>query len=214
MKSFFGPLRETVASWRSRPRIAVPRGSDELEVITRRFLLYGVMPLWFVPAVTDYLMHRRTDIEHTSGTRESAIHALMMAEAGIPVMLGLFARINPLVLGTMYVAAGIHAATALWDVQVATEDREVHPMEQHIHSFLEVLPLTAIAFLSCLHWDQVRAFTGDDPDRWKLLPKRERLSGRYVASITAAVGGFIVLPYGEELFRCIRTRCRSARGRG
>ena len=171
MKSFFGSLRETVTSWRSRPRIPVPRGSDELEVITRRFLLYGVMPLWFVPAVTDYLMHRRTDIEHTSGTRESAIHALMMAEAGIPVMLGLFARINPLVLGTMYVAAGIHAATALWDVQVATEDREVHLMEQHIHSFLKCSPHRDA--LSRLHWDQVRAFTGDDLIGGN-LPKRER----------------------------------------
>src|SRR5699024_4091739 len=181
-----------------RQRTADPRRMTHLELIPRRFLLSGVIPLWFVPAVTDYLMHRHTDIEHTSGTRESAIQARMMAEAGIPVMLGLFARINPFVLGNMYVAAGIHAATALGDVQLATEDREVHPMEQHIHSFLEVLPLTAIAFLSCLHWDQVRAFTGDDPDRWKLLPKRERLSGRYVASIVAAVGGFIVLPYGRN----------------
>src|SRR5699024_12218442 len=104
--------------------------------------------------------------------------------------------------------------TAMCDVHVATDYLEVHPMEQHIHRFLEVLPLTAIVVLSCLHWDQVRAFTGDDPDRGKLLPKRERLSGRYVASIVAAVGGFIVLPYGEELFRCIRTQRRSARSRG
>src|SRR5699024_10135233 len=139
---------------------------------------------------------------------------LMMAEAGIPVMLGLFARINPLVLGTMYVAAGIHAATALWDVQVATEDREVHPLEQHIHSFLEVLPLTAIAFLSCLHWDQVRAFTGDDPDRGKLLPRLARLSGRHVAGLIWAVGGLLVLPHGRELFGCIRAQRRSVRGRG
>lgn len=214
MKSFFGFLGRTAQRWRLRPTLPVPQGSDELEVITRRFLLYGVLPLWFVPAVADHLMHRRTDIEHTSGTRESAIHALMMAEAGVPVMLGLFARINPLVLTTMYAAAGVHAATALWDVQVATEDREVHPMEQHIHSFLEVLPLTAIAFLSCLHWDQVRAITGNGPDRWKLLPKQERLSGGYVASIAAAVGVFIVLPYGEELLRCIRAQRRLSRSRG
>ncbi len=155
-------------------------------------------------------MHRRTNIEHTSGTRESAIHALMMAEAGVPVMLGLFARINPLVLGTMYGAAAVHAATALWDVRDATEDREVRPVEQHIHSFLEVLPLTAISFLSCLHWDQVRAFTGTDPDLWKFQPKRERLSGGYAAGIAAAVGCFIVLPYGEELLRCLRAQRRTA----
>lgn len=210
MQSFSESLSRTVARWRSRPTLSVPADSEDLEVITRRFLLYGVLPLWFVPAVADHVMHRRTDIEHTSGTRESAIHALMMAEAGVPVMLGLFARINPLVLSTMYGAAAIHAATALWDVHVATEDREVRPVEQHIHSFLEVLPLTAIAFLSCLHWDQVRAFAGTDPDRWKLQPKRERLSGGYVAGIAAAVGCFIVLPYGEELLRCVRAQRRRA----
>ncbi|MFF2147014.1 hypothetical protein [Kitasatospora sp. NPDC058190] len=38
-------------------------------------------------------------------------------------------------------AALAHGATALWDVALATGEREVTPIEQHIHSFLEVLPL-------------------------------------------------------------------------
>jgi hypothetical protein len=43
-------------------------------------------------------------------------------------------------------AAAAHSATALYDVTLATHKREVRPIEQHIHSFLEVLPLAGIAF--------------------------------------------------------------------
>ncbi|MFC9283048.1 diguanylate cyclase [Streptomyces collinus] len=179
-----------------------------MENTNRRFLLYGVMPLWFVPAVADWVMHRRSDIEHTSGVRESAIHALMMIEAGLPVVAGLTAKVNPLVLSLMGGAALAHGATALWDVSLASDKREVTPVEQHIHSFLEVLPLTAAAFTTCLHWDQVRkAFKGGGrAGDWKLLPKERPLSAGYLGAIAAGVGLCIVLPYAEEMTRCVRAR--------
>ncbi|MBP8536558.1 diguanylate cyclase [Streptomyces sp. MK37H] len=184
----------------------VPRDAVDVEDANRRFLMYGVMPLWFVPAVADWLMHRRTRIEETSGTKESAIHALMMTEAGVPVAMGLLARVNPLVLSVMGGAAVAHGATALWDVTLATGEREVRPVEQHIHSFLEVLPLSAMAFTCCLHWDQVRAALrgGDRPEDWKLLPKDNPLPVRYLAAIGLGIGACVVLPYAEEMRRCLR----------
>lgn len=184
-----------------------------VEDANRRFVMYGVMPLWFVPAVADWIMHRRTRIEDTSGTRESALHALMMTEAGIPVAMGLLARVNPLVLSVMGGAALVHGATALWDVSLATGEREVRPVEQHIHSFLEVLPLSALAFTSCLHWDQVRAALrgGDRAEDWKLLPKENPLPARYLAAIGLGVGVCVALPYAEEMRRCVRAaRARKA----
>jgi hypothetical protein len=195
-------------SWRSGPTLRIPPGADDVENANRRFLLYGVLPLWFVPAVADWVMHRRSDIEHTSGVRESAVHALMMTEAGIPVVAGLTARVNPLVLSLMGGAALAHGATALWDVSLATDKREVRPVEQHIHSFLEVLPLTAAAFTTCLHWDQVREVTkgAGHTDDWKLLPKQRPLPARYLAAIAAGVGLCVVLPYAEEMIRCVRAR--------
>ncbi|MFF4537049.1 diguanylate cyclase [Streptomyces aureus] len=140
--------------------------------------------------VADWVMHRRSDIEHTSGVRESAVHALMMTEAGIPVVAGLTAKINPLVLSLMGSAALTHGATALWDVSLATHKRAVRPVEQHIHSFLEVLPVTAAAFTACLHWNQLRrAFrSGGRPDDWKLVPKDRPLSAGYLTAIAAGVG--------------------------
>ncbi|MEU8477279.1 diguanylate cyclase [Streptomyces hygroscopicus] len=207
------PASRAWRRWR-RPRdLKVPRKPVDVEDANRRFLMYGVMPLWFVPAVADWLMHRRTRIEHTSGTRESAMHALMMTEAGVPVAMGLLARVNPLVLSVMGGAAIAHGATALWDVSLATGEREVRPVEQHIHSFLEVLPLSAMAFTCCLHWEQVRAALrgGDRPEDWKLLPKENPLPARYLAAIGLGIGAFVVLPYAEEMKRCVRAaRIREA----
>ncbi len=201
-----------------RPPLRVAPGADDVESAGRRILLYGVLPLWFVPGVADWLMHRRSHIEETSGTRESLVHALMMTEAGVPVAAGLLAEVNPLVLSLMGAAGVAHGATALWDVAIAVEDREVHPVEQHIHSFLEVLPLTAAAFTACLHWDKVRAALrgAGGPDDWRLLPKRHPLPPSYLAAIAGSVGLFVALPYGEELVRCVRAgrRRRKERRRG
>ncbi|MCS0636887.1 diguanylate cyclase [Streptomyces sp. LP05-1] len=195
--------------WRSGPPLRVPAGADDVENASRRFLMYGVLPLWFVPAVADWIMHRRTGIEHTTGVRESAVHALMMTEAGVPVVAALTAKVNPLVLSLMGGAALAHGATALWDVSMAVEEREVRPVEQHIHSFLEVLPLTAAAFTACLHWDRVRAgFSRAHrrPDDWRLVPKDRPLPAPYLGAVAAGVGLFVVLPYAEEMWRCVRAR--------
>ncbi|MET7986609.1 MULTISPECIES: diguanylate cyclase [unclassified Streptomyces] len=194
--------------WRSQPALRIPGQAEDVENANRRFLLYGVLPLWFVPAVADWVMHRRSDIEHTSGVRESAVHALMMTEAGIPVVAGLTAKVNPLVLSLMGGAAVAHGATALWDVSLATDKREVRPLEQHVHSFLEVLPVTAAAFTACLHWDQVRATfsSGGQADDWKLVPKERPLPAGYLTALAAGVGLCVALPYAEEMVRCLRAR--------
>ena len=39
-----------------------------------------------------------------------------------------------------------------------------------------------------------------------LKSRRQRLPGRYLAAIQAAIAAFVALPYGEELLRCLRTR--------
>lgn len=67
----------------------VPRPGDDVADATTRYLLCGLLPGWFVPGLADWMMHRRTRIENTSGTKESLIHALMMTEVGIPIAMTL-----------------------------------------------------------------------------------------------------------------------------
>jgi hypothetical protein len=200
--------RTTWRPWRRTGPPSAPVPSADVEDAARRFLLLGILPLWVVPGLADWWMHRRTHIERTSGTKESAIHALMMTEAGVPVVMGLLARVNPLVLTTMGAAAVAHGATAVYDVSLATGEREIKPIEQHIHSFLEVLPLTALAFTACLHPDQVRATLrgGPQPHDWRLLPKERPLRGAYLAGLGAVIVLGIAVPYAEELRRCLRVR--------
>lgn len=194
---------------RAKPSV----GDVDVGDATVRYLLYGLLPSWFVPGVADWWMHRRTRIEDTAGSKESLIHALMMTEVGIPIALTLRYEVNPLLLTVQLGATAAHEATALWDVRTAVEsDREVEPVEQHIHSFLESLPFGALASLMCLHADQVKSLLRGgrgDPDAWRLVPRRRPLSRGYLAGIAAAIGTCVLLPYGEELLRCVRTARRN-----
>lgn len=188
--------------------ISATSHSVDVGEATTRYLLYGLLPSWFLPGVADWVMHRRTRIEDTTGTKESLIHSLMMAEVGIPIALTLRYEINPLLLSVQLAGTAAHEATALWDVRTAVEsDREVKPVEQHIHSFLESLPFGALSALMCLHHDQVKSLLRggrSDPDAWRLVPRRRPLSPGYLAGIGVAIGACVLLPYGEELLRCVR----------
>lgn len=152
---------------------------------TTRCLLYGLLPSWFVPGLADWAMHRRTRIEDTAGTKESLILPHCPEGRG----------------------------AALWDVRTAVDsDREVRPVEQHIHGFLESLPFGAPASLMCLHADQVRSLLRGgrgDPDAWRLVPRRRPLSRGCLAGIGLAIDTCVLLPYGEELLRYARTARRN-----
>src|SRR3954471_3531124 len=107
-------------------------------------LLYFVLPLWLAAGFADYLCHRASSIELTSGYKESLIHLLMFAEVAVPVLAAIFLEINALVISTMIAGFIAHQLTALWDVTFATNTRRVTPIEQQVHSFLELLPLAGM----------------------------------------------------------------------
>jgi len=180
-----------------------------VETATRRWLIGGVLPLWLGAGVADWYRHRQTRIEDTAGARESMIHLLMMAEAGIPVNLGLFCEVNPGVLATCAAALAAHGLTAYWDVSYAEQRRQVTPVEQHIHSVLEMTPVMATGFLAVLYWDQVRALVGAGPGRPDFALRRKRrdpLSPRSKLLLLGAMGLLGGLPYAEEMLRCLRRR--------
>jgi hypothetical protein len=185
------------------------QGVDEA---TRRGLQWFVLPIWIGAGLADWWCHRRTDIERTAGTAESLIHSAMMTQAGLPMLLGLFLEVNAGVLRLTYATLATHELTAIWDVAYADGRREVTPTEQHVHGFLERVPLMATVLLTTLHWDQARTLfgAGGEPD-WRLRPKRRPLSRSYRIGILVSVGALGALPYAEELVRCLRAPSRGAR---
>ncbi|MBP2293191.1 hypothetical protein [Azospirillum rugosum] len=175
---------------------------EEVRTVTRNFLLYFVIPLWLASGVADWLCHRTTDIQHTTGAKETMIHLLMLVEMGVPTLAGLFLEINSPVLALMVASFLLHEATALWDVSYAVTAREVTPIEQHVHSFLEMLPLMAVSFIAVMHWPKALALVGlrEDEDRGFRL-KRDPLPTGYIATLIGLIGLLEVLPYLEEMYR-------------
>ncbi len=176
-------------------------------------LLYFLFPLWLLAGAADYICHRRTAIERTSGIGESALHVLQAIEIGIPLIAGLFFEINALVLTILWASVLAHSLTALWDGLYTSPRRTLSPIEQHIHSHLEYVPVVAVLLVSLLYWDQLRALFGfaAEPRAFTLEPKHQPIDGRYLVLILAPVilfqGGLLL----EEFVRTWRhARTRSA----
>lgn len=173
--------------------------------------MYFVLPLWLAAGFADYLCHRAASIETTSGWKESLLHLLQFGEMAIPTLAAIFLEINALVILTMMLCLAVHEATAIWDVSYAYRTREVTPTEQHVHSFLEMLPLMGLLMVVTLHWQQFLAVFGVGRENadFGLRLRDPPLPWLYVTVILSIVLLFEVLPYLEEFLRSWRRRERS-----
>ena len=174
--------------------------------VLRNLLMYFVLPLWLAAGFADYLCHRAAHIEHTTGWKESLLHLLQFGEMAVPILAALFLEINAGVILLMILCFILHEATAYWDVRYATSRRDVAPVEQHVHSFLEILPLTGLLLVVALHWEQFISLFGFAPARFDFLPKPVPLPGSYILTVMGLTLLFEVLPYLEELVRGLRQR--------
>ena len=170
------------------------------------FISYFAIPLWIAAGSCDWFCHRITYIESNSGWRESIIHWIMLIEMGIPILLSLFFEINALIFLVAIIMWIVHEATAFWDVSYAHTRRYLSPFEQHVHSFLELMPLLILSLLSARYWQQFLSLFGLGPQTadFSLHWKREPLSRAYLVSVLVCVVFLQILPYGEELWRCWR----------
>jgi hypothetical protein len=86
--------------------------------------------------------------------------------------------------------------------------REVTPTEQHVHSFLEMLPLMGLLIIVTLHWQQFLSLfgLGQETADFTLRLRQPPLPWLYVSTILSLVVLFEILPYLEELVRGIRHR--------
>src|SRR5947209_19663713 len=157
--------------------------------LTQLVLMYFVLPLWLAAGFADYLCHRASNIATTSGAKESVLHFLQFGEMAIPILAAIFLEINALVLAVGIGCFLLHEATALWDVSYASQMREVTPLEQHVHSFLEMLPLMGLVMIAVLHWGQFLALfgLGSEAPRFTLALKPDPLPWTYVISVLVAV---------------------------
>ncbi|ADV28696.1 putative transmembrane protein [Pseudoxanthomonas suwonensis 11-1] len=99
---------------------------------------------WLAAGFVDFTQHRRTDLPHTSGLRESVMHGVQLGLLGLVVLswllfapgLGLRLLLGVLVL--------LHAVAGYIDTLSAFGRRTITPLEQHVHSVMDMAPWIAL----------------------------------------------------------------------
>lgn len=169
-------------------------------------VLYAVIPLWLAAGFADWLCHRRSAIEATSGTPESALHLVMLAEMGLPLLAALYLEVNALILAMLAVAFVAHEFTAYVDVRYAAPRRHIGVFEQFVHSVLEMSPLFILLLLASEHWSQWLALFGfgDEPARFDLAVSSQPPPAAYTIVLLIAIVLLALGPYAEELVRGLR----------
>jgi hypothetical protein len=183
----------------------------DLRILIADYMLYFLLPLWFAAGVADYWCHRRTCIEKTSGLKECALHIMQAAQIGVALIAALFFEINSLVLLILLLSVVAHTLTAIWDAEYTTPRRYISPLEQHIHSHLEYIPIVALSLVILLYWSQFAALFGfaAEPASFSLHTKAHPLPARYLVVVlvpVVLVQGMLLL---EETLRSRRARLRA-----
>lgn len=174
---------------------------------------FVVIPAWLAAGLCDYFCHRASCIERTSGTRESVLHLIQFGLVGLPIVAALFLKVNAGLLLAFIFFILLHHAVAFADVRYANHARAVTPVEQMVHSFLELLPITAFLLIGALHFGQLASLFGGGGEiaQWAPRIKLHPLPAWYSASVLAGAAILNFLPYVEELVRCMRASSREAR---
>jgi len=171
-----------------------------------KLMLYIMLPLWSIAGFADWLCHRHTKIETTSGLKESLMHSTMGIQVGIPVVLCLLCEINVLILLICLVAWVLHELVAHWDVHYTTDIRHISIWEMHAHSYLATLPLFMLLGLIILKWDVFMQLVTFDWHGQMSFAKATVVPGGafYIKFYVCMVLLLGVLPYVEENLRCLR----------
>ncbi len=174
--------------------------------VLMNLLLYVFLPLWGIAGFVDWLCHRATHIESTSGLIESLMHSLMGVQVGLPILLCLLFRINVLILLICLFLLVMHELVAHWDVSYASPRRKISIWEMHAHSYLATLPFFMLSMVAVINWPVVlNLISLNWQGQMSFVPMEYYHGGKaYIWAymiFTVCVG---IVPYIEENIRCLR----------
>lgn len=171
-----------------------------------QLILYVILPLWGLSGFADWVCHRITRIERTSGLWESFMHSVMGLQVGIPIALCVLYEVNVMVLLICFAALVLHEVVAHMDVHFAAPKREILIWEVHAHNFLATIPFYTFALIAVLKWDVViQTITLDWAGGFGFVQRAVPIGGSgYLPGYLAFMAVVCVFPYIEELWRCYR----------
>jgi hypothetical protein len=167
-------------------------------------ILYGLLPLWGITGFIDWICHRRSQVESTSGLKESLIHSLMGVQLGIPILLCLTFSVNALILLICVATWLAHEFVAHWDVKYSAPRRTITIWEVHVHNYMATVPLYLLMLIVVINWDvAVRLLHGSGQFSLQRLDKPIG-SDSYLPEYLTFMTVLCVFPYLEENYRCLR----------
>lgn len=119
-------------------------------------LAYGAWLLWLLAGLGDFLCHRHTDLPRTSGLAESGLHLLQLVLIGGGVVAALALEPSGPLAVALGIAVAAHAVFGYLDTKSAFPRRTILPVEQHIHSVLDMAPPIAFSLWLAAHWAVVQ----------------------------------------------------------
>lgn len=178
----------------------------ETTELLKNLILYGLLPLWGISGLIDWMCHRATHIETTSGLQESLIHSLMGIQLGIPIILGLFFYVNVSVLLICFAAVVMHEFVAHWDVHYSAPKREISIWEVHVHNYMATIPLFLFMLLVVINWEMFQNLISFN---WAGNMAFQRIDvphggSNYLKTYLIFMAITCVVPYLEENIRCLR----------
>lgn len=100
---------------------------------------------WLATGTLDFLQHRRTGLAQTSGLRETALHGVQLGLLGLAVLAWLALAPTLALLALLATLVALHAVAGYADTLSAFGRRSIPPLEQHVHSVLDMAPWIALA---------------------------------------------------------------------
>ena len=181
------------------------RVHEQVRALLMALLVYVFYPLWLLAGAVDYLLHRASDIEFTSGAVESWLHLAQFAALSVALLLVSCLRITAASLLLVLLVVLIHSLLAYIDVSYTLGRRHISALEQLVHGYLDLIPLFAVAVLAVLHLEELRAAP------WALTATQgaERARGLLLWASFVCLAG---LPIAREVWRT-RSAVRNAEKR-
>lgn len=173
-------------------------------------ILYGLLPLWGITGFIDWCCHRATNIEHTSGVRETLVHSLMGIQLGVPIVLSLLFEINVLILLICFAAFLAHEVVAHYDVHYSAPLRRISIWEMHVHNYMATIPLYLLMLIIVLNWETTQKLVSFD---WAGQFELKRIAAphggkAYLRNYLIFMAMLCIFPYLEENVRCVRAALR------
>jgi len=114
------------------------------------FALYWV---WTIAGCLDFACHRATNLPATSGLAESRLHLVQLALCGAGAVMWMALEPTAGLAAVLGVIVLVHAWAGYRDTRAAFRaGRTILPVEQHLHSVLDVAPWVALAATAWLAW--------------------------------------------------------------